>query len=405
MKTPRKLYTPEFITINVIMLFAFFNIAVFYSFYNYLGKIGIPAEWKGIILGLEPMAAFFLRPLVISRLHARNAPNLMTASLLMLVAALISYVHVVSIPGLILLRIFHGAVFVLLVSAAFTLVVNFIPGEKSAQGFSVTSLSSLIPYAVMPPVTEWLLRYTNNEAVIYAGMAVIAVPAIVLLLFFKKRILSALMRFEGIPSSRPTMADVRDDLGNRDIVLLFGVNFFVYISHAMVFFFMKDFSIHAGMQNVGAFFSIYTAVMIAVRLIGGKALDRLHKLRVLAFSLLALAICLLGLSQTRSPGLFFVLAACYGLCIGVGIPMLNAAVFTLSPPHYRGLNTNLSLFMMDAGFFLGPYLGGALVAAGWGIAVTLQCCVVFLFLGFGLACVTMSRQARASGRAQPTTDG
>jgi MFS family permease len=40
-------------------------------------------------------------------------------------------------------------------------------------------------------------------------------------------------------------------------------------------------------------------------------------------------------------------------------------MFEVSPPRFRPLNANLILFATQAGFFLGPVLGGALVAR-WG---------------------------------------
>ena len=396
MEEPRRLYSPEFIAVTVILLFAFLNIAVFFSFYTYLGRIGVSPAWKGFLLGLEPMAAFLLRPLVVSRLHAGNAPDWMAASLVLLVLALVSYPYVVSVPGIAAVRIVHGAAFVLLVSAAFTVVVNFIPRQRSAEGFSVISLATLIPYAVMPPVTEYLLGRVGSEAAIYAGVAFLALPAAVLLLCVRKKMIVE-ANARGAVLSRSTLADVLESFRNRDIALLFGINFFIYISHATVFFFMKDFALAAGMRNVGAFFTIYTAVMIAVRLLGNRVFDRLDKLRTLSAALAALAVCLLALRFVSSEAFFYALAAVYGLCVGVGLPMLNAALFDVSPPRHRGLNTNIALFMMDGGFFLGPYLGGAVIAAGWPVSSTILGCVFFVLIGCGLS---VAAAGRASERAE-----
>ena len=134
------------------------------------------------------MSAFMLRLAVIPMLNVRNAATAMLIALAMIVAALCSYGWVVTIPGLAALRIFHGAAFVLLVSASMALVVQFIPKDKSGQGFGFVSVSTLIPYTVMPLVTEILLRHTQNEAHIYRGVTVLAAPAFVLLLLLRKRL-------------------------------------------------------------------------------------------------------------------------------------------------------------------------------------------------------------------------
>ncbi|HOD75843.1 MAG TPA: hypothetical protein PKJ17_07445, partial [Syntrophorhabdaceae bacterium] len=75
----------------------------------------------------------------------------------------IAYLQATTVPALIVLRIFHGAVFVLLTSAVIALVVNFIPGEKSGQGFGILSVATMIPYAVIPPLSEALLPRVRNE--------------------------------------------------------------------------------------------------------------------------------------------------------------------------------------------------------------------------------------------------
>ncbi len=178
----RKLFSFEFVSLNLVIFFSFCNMSVFYSFFSYLARIGIPEEWRGFLVGLEPMSAFMLRLVAVPMLHAGNAATAMLIALIMIVSALCSYGWVVSVPGLIALRVFHGAAFVLLVSASMALVVHFIPKEKSGQGFGFVSVSVLVPYAVMPLVTEILLRQTQNEAQIYRGVTVLAAPAFVLLL-------------------------------------------------------------------------------------------------------------------------------------------------------------------------------------------------------------------------------
>jgi MFS family permease len=63
----------------------------------------------------------------------------------------------------------------------------------------------------------------------------------------------------------------------------------------------------------------------------------------------------------------FAAAALLGLGMGVGSPSLNAFMYELSEPAYRGLNANLMMLSLQAGSFLGPILGGAAVAAvGYG---------------------------------------
>ena len=168
------------------------------------------------------MAAFILRLFVLPWLHVRNALSVMMASLFLLVAVSCSYMWVATVPAMIVVRIVHGAAFVLLTSGAIALVVNFIPGEKSGQGFSILSIATMIPYAVIPPLAEALHPYVRNDADIYAGVSIFAVVAILLLAALRGRIGEALRGVDGVLLRRPTFAEIRENLRLRAVGFLLG---------------------------------------------------------------------------------------------------------------------------------------------------------------------------------------
>lgn len=384
MRSNGKLFTFEFISLNLVIFFAFCNMAVFYSFFSYLERIDIPAEWRGFLVGLEPMSAFVLRLAAVPMLHAGNAASAMLVALTMIVAALCSYGWVVSIPGLIALRIFHGAAFVLLVSAGMALVVHFIPKEKSGQGFGFVSISVLIPYAVMPFVTEILLRYTHNEAQIYQGVTVLAAPGFVFLLMLQKRLKQLLGGADRELTSRPKLEEIRRNLKEPGVLLLLAVNLFLYLCYASVFFFMKGHAAANSIGEVGGFFTIATLVMIALRLSGGLFFDKVDKIKMLQVFTFLLIPCFVLFGYMKTGRTLLLMAGYYGLCIGFIMPLLNASLFDVSPPHLRGVNTNLALFVMDAGFFLSPYAGGFYIASGHSFGSLFNICAGFILVNLVL---------------------
>lgn len=384
MPQPRPLLSLEFILLSGISFFAFCNIAVFYGFYSYLGQIGIPVEWRGLLVGLEPFTAFVLRLLLIPLISVGNAARILLAGLLLLVVTLLSYQWALTVPSLIPLRILHGATFVLLVSASITLVVQLIPEGRSAQGFSLFSLSTLLPYALMPLLAEWLLPHVTSAAQIYAGVSLLAIPAILLLLVGRRRLAAVVAGLDLTLTQRPSRRELQEDLRRPEVPLLLLVNLGFYLCYSTVFYFMKDFAGRLDGVDVGSFFILSTATLILTRLTGSLVLDRFPKLPLLRISTLSLALCLFALAQTDSLAGLALLAILYGLCLGVGLPLLNALLFMASPPALRGVNTNLALFMMDAGFFLSPWLGGAFLAAGGPIDGLFTGAAVILLLALGL---------------------
>ena len=395
MPTPiRKLFTFEFIALNVIVVVAFCNIAVFYSFFHYLGNMDIPPSWRGFLVGLEPMTAFVLRLFVIPLIGAKDTPRLILISLVMVIAASWAYPFAVTIPALVALRIFHGAAFVLLTSAVIALIVTFIPKEKSGQGFGIISVSTMIPYAVVPPVTETLLAHVTNEATIYAGFSIFAFLAIVLLALMWRRVGKVLAGMDAALMRRPALPEIRQNFGNRPVLLLLFITLLVFFCHATVFYFMKDLSLQNHLGDVGLFFSISMTAMIAVRAFGGPAFDKINKTNTLLVGLTLLTLCLILFSRITGSLFFYGLAGLYGLSMGVILPQINALVFTFSAPGLRGLNTNLGLFVMDMGYFITPALGGALVGLESGYAIPFEAGAGLALLALALVMVLKRMMSR-----------
>jgi hypothetical protein len=359
----------EFLALGLTIMAAFCNVSVFYGFYHYLGTIDIPVAWRGFLVGLEPMAAFILRLFVLPWLHVRNSLWVMMTALILLVAVSCSYMWVTTVPALIVVRIVHGAAFVLLTSGAIALVVNFIPGEKSEQAFSAISIATMIPYAVIPPLAEALHPSVRNDADIYAGVSIFAVIAILLLAALSGRIGKALRGMDGVLLRRPSFAEIRENLRLRAVGLLLGAGLLIYLAHATLFYFLKDLSLRTGGGDVGLFFTMAMVAMIAVRAFGSTLFNRMNKLVVLQVGLLLLIPCFLALPHADARMAFYLLACVYGLSLGVSLPLLTALLFSASPPQLRGLNTNLNLFTLDMAYFLMPYLGGTLIAFGAGFEI------------------------------------
>jgi len=354
----------EFLALCLIIVTAFCNVSVFYSFYYYLGVIEIPVVWRGFLVGLEPMAAFGLRLLVLPWLHVRNAYAVAMASLVLLIIVSCSYLWVETVTAMIILRIIHGGVFVLLTSAVISLMVNFIPPEKSGQGFSTLAVATMIPYALIPPFTEALLPYVRNAADIYAGVSIFSVAAILLMLVLKSRISRALGNMDAVLMRRPKLSEIRDNFRQQAVVILLAAMLFIYLAHATFFYFMKNLALQTGIGNVGAFFTVSMVTMIGVRLFGAALFDKVSKLRLITIVLVLLMLCLIALPGVRTLSVYYLLALVYGGAMGVALPILNALIFSASKPALRGLNTNMTLFTMDAGYFLTPYLGGMLITLG-----------------------------------------
>lgn len=372
---PERLFTYEFTVLLLAALLGFSNIAVFYGFEAYLARLGIPLAWRGWLLGAEPLAAFCLRPFLSVLVTPANALALARAALVGLGLSLCAYPLAQGIGGILAVRLFHGVSFVFLVSAVTALLAQVIPKALAGRAFGYFSLSSLIPYAVVPPLAEWLLSRLGREDRVYVAFSLLTLPALALLGPLGRRLARRAKAGDAGPG-RPSLALVWATLALAPVRLALLANLCLFSSTTLIFFFIKPFVLGLGLADPGLFFTVSTGASLAVRVLAGPYFDRLPKGTVLLGALVCLAACLAGFTAASGPARLLVLAGGYGLCLGVAMPLLNAVMFSCSPPAMRGTNLNLMLFMMDTAYVFGPVAGAAILAGGGYGPLFLTACAV-----------------------------
>lgn len=356
MAQPEKLFSREFIILGGLFFITSAVMAVFFQLQQYLASLGIDPGWFGFIIGADSLAALFLQPLLSPFLHGGNARKWMLIGLTGMIAALFLYRPAVTIMSLVAVRMLTGAGFICFVSAMMAMIVDYIPVQKSGQAFGYLSLTRLMPYAVVPPFVGALSLLSGGFTVMLMYSACLITLSLLILLLIKspaKTIDEVSTKKQGF-----TRREVLEDIKDRSVLILFLVNLLLYSGYTAVFFFLKDYGIKIGIANPGIFFTIATAAMIGIRLLSGTLFDKLNKVSLTAWSLTGLTVCYVALAHTHSQGLFYALSLLFGIGWGIVMPLLNALMFDLSQPRFRGLNLNLSLVFMQGSFFIGPFMGG-----------------------------------------------
>jgi len=267
-----------------------------------------------------------------------------------------------------------------IIKALMALIVGCIPENRSAQAFGLLSIVILIPNTLIPPVLPYLetaLGGFTHILLLFAGITALVFPLVAV---FSPSSGSA----ESGPAHRGLGAvEVLSVLKDVRILLLMGAMLLLYSSHALVFFFLDGYGRHIGISDTGFFLTLATAGEIGVRLAAGNRFDRTNKIHTAAAAMIGLALGFVLLAQARSPMVFFSLGAVVGIGWGIAMPVFNGLVFDLSEPRFRPFNTNLGLQMFQAGFFIGPTIGGYVVAHG-GYPVLFIVCAASSLLAAGL---------------------
>jgi MFS family permease len=318
-------------------------------------------------------------------IHPATVRRWLFGGSLLLSAALFMVGHVTSVPLLVAARLGQGTGFICVLSGLITMLVRFIPPGMSGRAFGWVSLVRLIPYAVIPLLFD-LLAITPASFGALLNVAALAalVPVLVLLLPSRPQ---AGTTDDARP---PGLSGMAASLGSRPVVLMLLSGLLFFCGYSAIFFYLKQFGPTLGIANTSLFFTIATLVMIVVRLFGSCLFDRYNKPLFCALGLLLAAACYGLLPLCASSAMFFVLAGCTGLGWGVAMPLQAAAMFDISIPSARAMNQNLLMVMMQGGFFIGPFVGGQVIARfGYGAlfgclaATTLVAGLLMLGVGSG----------------------
>ncbi len=354
MTAPSKLFSVGFVLINIQFALVTTVAALFFVFSGYLNQLGVTSATAGFILGADGLAALIVLPLVTTLIQASTARRWLFGGSLLFSSALFMIGHITDIPLLIVARLLQGSGFITVLASLMTMVVPLIPSGMSGRAFCYLSFVRLIPYAIIPLVFN-LVAVTPSSFVFLLNVAAVLALLPLFMFLFPKKLDTAPQTSHGIPGMGAS-------LGDRKVILLLLSTLLVFCGYSAIFYYLKQYGLSAGIANANLFFSIATLVMIAIRLFGGWLFDRYNKAWFSAMGLLAVAVCYGGLPWCRDIRLFFMLAAFIGFGWGIAMPLQAAAMFDISTPSTRAVNQNLLLVMMQGGFFLGPLLGGQIIA-------------------------------------------
>lgn len=349
MLEPRKLLTFEFLGLCVVTFLAFCNVTIFYNLFNYLETLGIPADLRGLVIGSYSLTAMVLYLLVSPFLTAANAPRTILLGIVVVALCGISYLFVHSFWGLLGLRMINGCGQFLMGAGAMTLLISVIPKEKSGQAFAIYSIAILLPFGAVPAVMDALAFFIPTPPHGYAGATVTLIPAtwIVLHIRRRRREQSGMMERK----HPPAWSDIRANVTQLPVALLLLLNTMLIINWSSMFFLIKGFADQQGIINVGAFFTVQTGMMIAIRLLAGRLFDAVDKARMVVATFAVIAIGHMALDNLPGAWAISLVALIFGVGMGMGQPIIHGLMFEVSSPRLPSLECKPGSLCHAGGIF------------------------------------------------------
>jgi predicted MFS family arabinose efflux permease len=377
---PEKLITKDFLALNAIVFLTYCNIAVFFEFHHYLGTLPIDEKWFGLLIALFSVTVLVIRPIISPLLHPDNAKRWIGISCFWVIVSLLLYNVAHDFWTMVIVRLIHGAAYVVMATAVVSRLVGSIPRDKSAQAFGLISVITLLPYAVIPPILEPLTRWAGSFDNVLNLSCVLMVLSFPLLSVIE----GAPAGMDDTSRDRFRWSEVVENLKDPRVLSLMLLSLVVWTSYTPVFYFLKGNGDQIGVTNPGWFFTLSTFAEIAVRLVAGQMFDKLNKAKLLLGSLLWLGLSNLVMAHVATPIAFYAMGVVLGLGWGVAMPVLSGLTFDVSQPRFRALNTNLAMEMFQCGFFVGPLAGGFILVRS-SYTTLYYACAGLLFVGLAAA--------------------
>lgn len=362
--TNESLFRRDFFILCGITFVTLCNTAVFFNFYPYLLSLGFSPQETGMLIGLYPLTSMFMYGAVSRCITPKNACVTMVIGMFITVCCGIAYQFSTAMLSLGLIRVASGLGLFLTMASCMTLFIGVIPPLQAGLAFSLYSVAMLLPYSIMPAITELTQSWFTNPATMYMLSAMLLVPTAFLVVLHKARMCSNICADQVSADEPPVNSGYRHNLLRGQIAGILFVNASYFFLFSSLFYFLKGYGLEQGVDNPGYFFTIQMGIMVTMRLFGSRIFDMYSKEHLILAALVITGIGYGFLAVGVSGPLFFATAVLFGMGMGLCIPPLNALMYLHSEPHFRGYNANMMMLAMHFGSFAGPFGGSWLIANG-----------------------------------------
>jgi MFS family permease len=271
------------------------------------------------------------------------------------------YMVPLSLSFFLIVRFLHGMAFGVLHNALSTVVISYIPPERRGEGIGYFSLNFVFATA-LGPFIGILLIHNFSYTILFGVCAIFAAAALILVCFMNIKTPEFTPEQILNLKAKHTIGDMFEKKAMPLAIIIIIMS----MCYQGVTTFIDTYTIELNLANFSSvFFIVYAGMILVVRPLAGKLLDKRGDNFVMLPIIVFFAASLLTLSLANGK-LPIVLAAIlmafgYGNILNMGQAIAVSAV----PIHRVGTATSTYFIFNDLGQGLGPLLLG-LIAAGKG---------------------------------------
>ena len=304
----------NFTLVTLSNFFFFCNFSSFFLLPVRIRELGGNESDIGWIMGAFGVTSLLCIPPVSSMAGRYGGKRLMAAGALLMACASACFIFIDGIGWEIFaLRLLQGAGFAAFFTSASAAAADMAEKDRVAERLGMFGAFTILSYALGPSAGEWVMNAAGTDGlVLYASSFGFLSFAVCLLVRDGKFIKQQRGRM---------MADM---FSKRYGFILFA-NLALAVGLGSLLNFFAVFAETGGFA-ASRFFLTYAATVITVRIFSAKAADRFGRKRVASPALLAVAVALFFVSQTRSDTQAVVFCFLFSAAYGLLYPALGAMI-------------------------------------------------------------------------------
>jgi MFS family permease len=365
------LWTKDFILMSLSNLFLFFSFHLLTPILPiYIVEMGGDKFAAGMVVGIFTISALVIRPFAGGALDVFDRKKVLYLGLFIFILTVISYEWMYIVSFILFARMIQGIGWGVATTTYATMVSDYIPSSRRAEGMGYFGLSINIGMAIGPLIGIWLM-------VKYGFTMVFIIAAVSILISI---LLSHFILYPQKPIKKSGSEKV--SIIEKKALLPAILVMMMTLAHGGILSSLTLFGKETGISNVGWFFLASALSMMVSRPTAGKIADKIGQNYVLAPGALALGLGLLILSYSSNVFVLMIAAIFYGTGYGGIQPTLQAWVITRVSPDRRGAATATYFSAFDLGIGAGALWVG-FIAKWLSYAIIFKISILFMVL-FGL---------------------
>lgn len=328
----------------------------------------------GLLIGISSLSSLLVRPFVGYAVDTIGRRPVMMAGLALFVLNALLYNLVQSVAMILPLRLLTGASMAIFVTAASATIADVAAPSRRGEVMSYYGLANSLAFAVGPALggfiihAGWLSGF--DEALIdrfgwLSGSEVADLHFTSLFLFAAGVGVVSLFIAAAGSETKPEGGPVRklsaSQLFSRAGAFPAVINFATSFVFASMVTFTPLFARDNGLQNAGALFIVYAAMVIVMRLTLGRFMDRYPRAWFIVPGIVALALSMVAMGTAHAPWQMFFAAGLYGVGAGTFQPAMMAHLVDSTAPTERGRALSTFTLGNDLGLSLGALALGVTV--------------------------------------------